>query len=184
MTNVFAEGQAGHKILNCGMQWRNEEKTMASSSSKGYVYFCLISVPVRPYAGARASHIVFHEGKAVSATARAGRRRKTVADLKNCITAVNWHRRSAFHVSDAVAFGDSLVEIPRVQPAQAAFDSLLARGDTPDRSAKDGLRGFLRRMRGKGGVLPFQSYPPWISSRSDRRLAQTVIKRMELLPQI
>src|ERR1700722_10368875 len=43
------------------MPWRDEEKTMASSSWKGYISFGLISVPVRLFAAARASHVAFHE---------------------------------------------------------------------------------------------------------------------------
>jgi hypothetical protein len=114
------------------------------------------------------------DGEAVSGSKAPwfGRERveKALADLKNRITAVNRDRRAAFHVIDAVAFGDFLLEIPRVQPAEVGIRLVArAQADAPDHSAK-GEREFLRLMRGKGGLLRLQSYQPWMSSRSHRRL--------------
>ena len=84
--------------------------------------------------------------------------------------AVNRDRRAAFHIADAVAFGDFLLEIPRVQAAEVGI-RLVARAqdDAPDHSVS-GEREFLRRLRGKGGVLRLQTYQPWMSKRSHRRL--------------
>lgn len=95
---------------------------------------------------------------------------KALDDLKERIVAVNRDRRAAFQIADAVAFGDFLLEIPRVQAAEVGI-RLVARAqeDAPDHSAT-GEREFLRLMRGKGGALRLQNYQPWMSKRSHRRL--------------
>jgi hypothetical protein len=99
-----------------------------------------------------------------------GRVEKALADFKVRIAAVNRDRRAAFHIADAVAFGDFLLEIPRVQAAEVGL-SLVARArtDAPDHPIS-GEQEFLRRLRGKGGVLRLQTYQPWMSKRSHRRL--------------
>ena len=95
---------------------------------------------------------------------------KALADLKDRIAAVNRDRRAAFRIADAIAFGDFLLKIPRVQAAEVGI-RLVAhmQADTPNHLAS-GEREFLRLMRGKGGLLRIQSYQPWMSSRSHRRL--------------
>jgi hypothetical protein len=96
---------------------------------------------------------------------------KALADLKDRIAAVNRDQNAVFHVGGAVAFGDFLLEIPRVQAAEVGIRLVAhAQAGAPDHSANGG-REFLRLMRGKGGLLRLQSYQPWMSSRSHRRLA-------------
>ena len=95
---------------------------------------------------------------------------KALADLKERIVAVNRDRRAAFQIADAVAFGDFLLEIPRVQAAEVGIRLVArAQADAPDHSAT-GEREFLRLMRGKGGLLRLRTYQPWMSKRSHRRL--------------
>ncbi len=95
---------------------------------------------------------------------------RALADFKDRIAAVNRDRRAAFHVADAVAFGDFLLEVPRVQAAEVGL-SLVARAptDAPDHRAS-GEHEFLRFLSGKGRLLRLQTYQPWMSKRSHRRL--------------
>ena len=114
------------------------------------------------------------DGETVSGSKppRFGRERveKALADLKDRIAAVNRDRRAAFHIAEAVAFGDFLLEIPRVQVAEVGVRLVAhAQADAAIHSASD-EREFLRLMRGKGGLLRLQSYQPWMSGRSHRRL--------------
>jgi len=114
------------------------------------------------------------DGEAVSGSKppRFGRERveKALIDLKDRITTVNRDRRPAFHIADAVAFGDFLLGIRRVQSAEVGVRLVArARANGPSHSAH-GESEFLRLMRGKGGLLRLQSYQPWMSSRSHRRL--------------
>jgi hypothetical protein len=73
------------------------------------------------------------DGEAVSGSKPPwfGRERveKALADLKNRIATVNRDRRAAFHVANAVAFGDFLLENPRVQVADVGV-RLVARGQS------------------------------------------------------
>ena len=114
------------------------------------------------------------DGEAVSGSKppRFSRERveKALAELKDHIATVNRDRRAAFHIAEAVAFGDFLLEIPRVQAAEVGIRLVArAQADAPDHSPS-GEREFLRLMRGKGGLVQLRSYQPWMSSRSHRRL--------------
>src|ERR1700722_18163776 len=51
---------------------------------------------------------------------------KALAELKERMKAVNQNSRAGFHIADAVAFGDFLLEIPRVQAADVGV-RLIAR---------------------------------------------------------
>jgi hypothetical protein len=114
------------------------------------------------------------DGEAVSGSKppRFARERveKAITEFKKRIAAVNEDKSAVFHIVDAVAFGDFLLEVPRVQAAEVGVRFIsVSRASAVDQTANRG-RQFLRQMRGKGGLLQLQTYQPWMSRRSHRRL--------------
>jgi hypothetical protein len=88
-----------------------------------------------------------------------------LAELKDRIQAQNRDRRAEFHVSDAVAFGDFLMARPRVQAADVGVRLVVLKDGTTQ-----GELGFLKQLRAKSALIRLQSFEPWMSLRSHRRL--------------
>ena len=95
-----------------------------------------------------------------------------VESLKERIEKVNKDAKTAFRITDAVAFGDFLLsDRTRVQAADVGI-GLTRRGETANeaRSASTARaeHQFLRQLRGKTALLHLRPYADWMSRRSHR----------------
>jgi hypothetical protein len=95
---------------------------------------------------------------------------QAVAALKDRIESANEDRESPFRITDAVAFGDFLLnDRPRVQAADVGV-GLVKRGEPAAElhSANDAKaeRAFLRQLRGRTAVFNVKPYQPWMHKRS------------------
>jgi hypothetical protein len=99
-----------------------------------------------------------------------GRVEKALGELKDRIMAVNRDRRAILRVTDAVAFGDFLLEIPRVQAAEVGILFVARTQSATSYNSANDERQLIRLLRGKGGILQLKSYQPWMTRRSHRRL--------------
>jgi hypothetical protein len=98
---------------------------------------------------------------------------ETLKSLKVRIADVNKDKNSAYKITEAVAFGDFLLQDrAKVQAANVGV-RLLPRGEaSPMRSASDAKAEarFLRALRGKMRMLNIRPYADWMSQRSHIRL--------------
>jgi DNA-binding transcriptional MocR family regulator len=99
---------------------------------------------------------------------------QAVEFLRERIKEVNKDSKSAFKITQAVAFGDFLLkDHPRVQAADVGID-LVQRGEALGEprsalSAKAELQ-FLRQLRGRTALLHIRTYADWMSKRSHLNL--------------
>jgi DNA-binding transcriptional regulator YhcF (GntR family) len=95
---------------------------------------------------------------------------KAVDALKERINQINKDSKTAFRITDAVAFGDFLLkDRARVQPADVGI-GLVQRGAAAGEgrsvfSAK-AERQFLRHLRGKTALFHCRPYADWMRQRS------------------
>jgi hypothetical protein len=98
---------------------------------------------------------------------------EALKSLKARIADVNKDKNSAYKITEAVAFGDFLLQDrAKVQAANVGV-RLLPRGEaSPMRSASDAKAEarFLRALRGKMRMLNIRPYADWMSQRSHIRL--------------
>jgi hypothetical protein len=91
--------------------------------------------------------------------------------LKERIEALNRDKRSEFKITKAVAFGDFLTARTQVQAADVGVE--LSRRDplsgNPD-EVEEKRRAFLNDLRRKNRLFGVQTYRPWMSQRSHRKL--------------
>jgi hypothetical protein len=116
-------------------------------------------------------------GLTVSGAKTARFTRKAVEEalsaLGDRIQAINKDKNSEYTVSEAVAFGDFLLQDARVQPADVGIrltprnTDLGASASAVERKAEV---AFLKQLRGRSPALHVQDYEPWMSARSHRKL--------------
>ena len=99
---------------------------------------------------------------------------EAVAALKDRINDSNKDRESPFKITDALAFGDFLLNNrARVQVADVGI-GLARRGQIAEqpRSASDAKaeRAFLKQLRGRTALLNIKPYAEWMRKRSHRDL--------------
>jgi hypothetical protein len=97
---------------------------------------------------------------------------EALAELRERIKATNQNSKSAYKITEAVAFGDFLQSKPRVQPAEVGIRLELRKVKRGESSAKQhaGERAFLRELRAKAATVNTLPYAEWMSSRTHRRL--------------
>jgi hypothetical protein len=96
---------------------------------------------------------------------------QSLKSLRERIATVNRDRQSAFHVTEAVAFGDFLRGGSRVQAADVGI--ALQRRDTKANSARTNRTAaaqFLKSLRGRITALNLKPFEAWMAARSHRRL--------------
>ena len=89
--------------------------------------------------------------------------------LRDRIHAMNADPNAMYTVTQAVAFGDFLRDLPRVQAASVGI-SLESRKPEPPNTAAKHMKAALKQLRGKSAMLNVQLYEPWMSARSHRDL--------------
>lgn len=97
---------------------------------------------------------------------------EALAELRERIRAVNLNSKSAYKITEAVAFGDFLQQKVRVQPAEVGIrlePRKVKRGESPatEHAAE---RAFLRQLREKAATVNLSPYAEWMSARTHRRL--------------
>jgi hypothetical protein len=98
---------------------------------------------------------------------------EALAVLEKTIKSINQDRHAAFHVSDAVAYGDFLLGRSMVQAADVGIRLVPAKGkpDIPDEHSRSRQNlDFLKQLRGKTPRIQLHLYEPWMIVRSHRRL--------------
>jgi hypothetical protein len=97
---------------------------------------------------------------------------EALTELRGRITAVNKDSKSAYKITEAVAFGDFLVQKARVQAAEVGIclePRKAKRGESPAKQHA-GERAFLRQLRAKAATVNILPYAEWMSVRTHRRL--------------
>jgi hypothetical protein len=97
---------------------------------------------------------------------------EALAELRERIKATNQNSKSAYKITEAVAFGDFLQSKPRVQPAEVGIrlePRKVKRGESPAKQHA-AERAFLRELRAKAATLNTLPYAEWMSARTHRRL--------------
>jgi hypothetical protein len=97
---------------------------------------------------------------------------EALAELRERIKATNQNSKSAYKITEAVAFGDFLQSKPRVQPAEVGIrlePRKAKRGESPAKQHA-GERAFLRELRAKAATVNTLPYAEWMSARTHRRL--------------
>jgi hypothetical protein len=89
--------------------------------------------------------------------------------LRDRIHAVNTDPNAMYSVSNAVAFGDFLRELPRVQAASVGIALESRKSEPPSVRAKN-MKATLNQLRGGSAMLNVQPYEPWMSARWHRDL--------------
>jgi hypothetical protein len=89
--------------------------------------------------------------------------------LRDRIQAMNADPNATYSVSKAVAFGDFLRNLPRVQAASVAIALQPRQPEPPTTQAKH-MKTALKESRGKSAMLNVQPYEPWMSARTHRDL--------------
>jgi hypothetical protein len=95
-----------------------------------------------------------------------------LAELRERIKATNQNSKSAYKITEAVAFGDFLQQKARVQPAEVGIGlepRKAKRGESPAKRHA-GERAFLRELRAKAATVNTLPYAEWMSARTHRRL--------------
>ncbi len=97
---------------------------------------------------------------------------EALAELRERIKAVNKDAKSAYKITEAVAFGDFLLQKARVQPAEVGIrlePRKAKRGESPAKQHA-AERAFLRQLREKAATVNTLPYAEWMSGRTHRRL--------------
>jgi hypothetical protein len=89
--------------------------------------------------------------------------------LRDRIRAMNADPNATYSVSKAVAFGDFLRDLPRVQAASVGL-ALQPRKPEPPTTQTKHVKAALKQLRGKSAMLTVQPYEPWMANRSHRDL--------------
>jgi len=92
-----------------------------------------------------------------------------VSALFDRIAAINRESRSEFRVTEAVAFGDFLLQKANCQAADVGIELTRLRKSLGKGNANE----FLQHLGGKNAFLNIQPYEAWMSERSHRRLVQS-----------
>ena len=97
---------------------------------------------------------------------------EALAELRGRITAVNKDAKSAYKITEAVAFGDFLLQKARVQAAEVGIRLEARKAKRGESLGKQhaGERAFLRELRAKAATLNTLPYAEWMSWRTHRRL--------------
>ena len=91
---------------------------------------------------------------------------KTVNELRERIAAYNADRKAEWRVTDAVAFGDFMMDEPRVQPADVgirAEPKKPPRGGKPEKREE---RAVLAALRARSQHIHFRPFEQWMTRRS------------------
>jgi hypothetical protein len=97
---------------------------------------------------------------------------EALAELRERIKAVNQNSKSAYKITEAVAFGDFLLQKARVQPVEVGIrlePRKAKRGESPA-TQHAAERAFLRELREKAATVNTLPYAEWMSGRTHRRL--------------
>ena len=97
---------------------------------------------------------------------------EALAALRERIKATNQNPKSAYKITEAVAFGDFLEQKARVQPAEVGIrlePRKAKRGESPAKQHA-GERAFLRDLRAKAATVNLLLYAKWMSARTHRKL--------------
>jgi hypothetical protein len=90
--------------------------------------------------------------------------------LKERIQAINRDKRCEFKITNAVAFGDFLTGRAQVQAAEVGVQ-LMRRELSDDPHDNDRKRmEFMNSLRRKSRLFTIETYRPWMTRRSHRRL--------------
>ena len=96
---------------------------------------------------------------------------ETLSALETRIKTANLDRRAAFQITDAVAFGDFLTGRPRVQAADVGVRLTSRNQEGIKSSTMPSEREYLKQLRAGSALIRLQTYKPWMSHRSHRKLA-------------
>jgi hypothetical protein len=97
---------------------------------------------------------------------------EALAELRERIKATNQNSKSAYKITEAVAFGDFLQQKARVQPAEVGIRleaRKAKRGESPAKQHA-GERAFLRELRAKAATVNTLPYAEWMRARTHRKL--------------
>src|ERR1700720_4146822 len=93
--------------------------------------------------------------------------------LKERIAAARKDFKSPFTISAAVAFGDFLIDRPRVQAPDVGIELIKRKSEAGARTSATEAKArlaFLKQLRGKNAPLIIQPYQEWMSKRSHENL--------------
>jgi hypothetical protein len=93
--------------------------------------------------------------------------------LKERIAAVRKDFKSPFKISAAMAFGDFLRDLPRVQAPDVGVQLVKHKSDSGAKTSATEAKArlaFLKQLRGKNNPLNLQPYQEWMSKRSHQKL--------------
>jgi hypothetical protein len=93
--------------------------------------------------------------------------------LKERIAAARKDFKSPFKISAAVAFGDILRDLPRVQAPDVGVQLVKHKSDSGAKTSATEAKArlaFLKQLRGKNNPLSLQPYQEWMSKRSHQKL--------------
>lgn len=91
-------------------------------------------------------------------------------DLRRRIAGSNRDTDTRYKITQAVAFGDFLADRARVQAATVGIQLEPKKSGTKGENSAEERRAFLRRLKGKGGVLQVRPYEKWMSKRTSLSL--------------
>ncbi len=96
---------------------------------------------------------------------------EALAELQNGLRP-RIRQKSAYKITEAVAFGDFLQQKARVQPAGVGIGLEARKAKRGESSAKPcaGERAFLRELRAKAATVNTLPYAEWMSARTHRKL--------------
>ena len=89
--------------------------------------------------------------------------------LRDRIHAMNADPNAMYSVTKAVAFGDFLRDLPRVQAASVGIGLESCKPEPPNTHIKH-MKSVLHDLRGRSAMLNVEPYEPWMSARSHRDL--------------
>jgi hypothetical protein len=90
--------------------------------------------------------------------------------LEKTIKSVNQDQNTKFHISDAVAYGDFLLERPMVQAADVGIRLVDRDGKSEQATRSKQSIDFFKQLRGKTPRIQLHRYESWMSIRSHRNL--------------
>jgi hypothetical protein len=96
-----------------------------------------------------------------------------LAGLKERIAAARKDFKSPFTISAAVAFGDFLGDLARVQAPDVGIELVSRKSEAsakPSATEAKARHAFLKQLRGKNTPLNVQLYQDWMSKRSHQKL--------------
>jgi hypothetical protein len=98
---------------------------------------------------------------------------QALSDLHSRIALVNGTSSAPYRITEAVAFGDFLLQEGRVQPAEVGIQLMRRTLDESRLESAEGhepQRVFLRRLQGRGSLVRLRPYEGWMSDRTHRDL--------------